>query len=68
MEATPTLVINYYCGFKQNVAQSAAHPEIGRTGATVDGQGKPGYPGGTQIPPTQVQVVRLCPEDTGCPQ
>jgi len=38
--------------------QAAAHPEIGQTGGTVVGQGKPGYPGGTQIPATKVQVVR----------
>ena len=38
--------------------QAAAHPEIAQTGATVVGQGKPGYPGGTQIPPTKVEVVR----------
>jgi RHS repeat-associated protein len=31
--------------------QQLAHPEIAKTGATVVGQGKPGYPGGTQIPP-----------------
>ena len=48
--------------------QVAAHPEIGQTGATVMGKGKPGYPGGTQIPPTQVQVVRptICPGGPGC--
>jgi RHS repeat-associated protein len=38
--------------------QAAAHPEIEQTGGTVIGQGKPGYPGGTQIPPTKVEVVR----------
>jgi filamentous hemagglutinin len=38
--------------------QRAAHPEIEQTGATVAGRGKPGYPGGTQIPPTRVNVVR----------
>jgi len=38
--------------------QQLAHPEIGQTGATVVGQGKPGYPGGTKIPPTKVDVVR----------
>jgi RHS repeat-associated protein len=38
--------------------QAAAHPEIAQTGATVVGQGKPGYPGGTKIPPTKVNVVR----------
>jgi RHS repeat-associated protein len=38
--------------------QRAAHPEIAKTGATVAGKGKPGYPGGTRIPPTQVNVVR----------
>jgi len=38
--------------------QAKAHPEIAKTGATVVGQGKPGYPGGTKIPPTKVEVVR----------
>jgi RHS repeat-associated protein len=38
--------------------QAAAHPEIEQTGGTVVGQGKSGYPGGTQIPPTKVEVVR----------
>jgi RHS repeat-associated protein len=38
--------------------QQLAHPEIGKTGATVVGQGKPGYPGGAKIPPTKVDVVR----------
>jgi len=38
--------------------QAAAHPEIEQTGATVVGRGKPNYPGGTEIPPTQVEVVR----------
>ena len=41
--------------------QAAAHPEIAKTGATVMGQGKPGFPGGTKIPPTQVEVVRPKP-------
>lgn len=38
--------------------QAAAHPEIQQSGGTVVGKGKPGYPGGTQIPPTKVDVVR----------
>jgi RHS repeat-associated protein len=38
--------------------QTAAHPEIEQTGATVVGKGKPDYPGGTKIPPTKVEVVR----------
>jgi RHS repeat-associated protein len=38
--------------------QQLAHPEIGKTGATVVGRGKTGYPGGTKIPPTKVDVVR----------
>lgn len=38
--------------------QTAAHPEIGRSGATVVGKGKPGIPGGTVIPPTLVQIRR----------
>jgi filamentous hemagglutinin len=39
-------------------AQSDAFPEIQQSGATVVGQGKPGFPGGTQIPPTEVEIVR----------
>jgi RHS repeat-associated protein len=42
-------------------AQKAAHPEIAKSGATVVGKGKPGFPGGTKIPPTTVQVVRPKP-------
>jgi RHS repeat-associated protein len=38
--------------------QKAAFPEIQRSGATVVGQGKPGVPGGTRIPPQTVRVVR----------
>ena len=38
--------------------QALAHPEIENSGATVVGQGKPPYTGGTQIPPTKVDVVR----------
>ncbi len=49
--------------------QAAAHPEIGRTGATVVGRGKAPFVGGTQIPPTPVQVVRPgCPGAPGCQQ
>jgi RHS repeat-associated protein len=38
--------------------QTKAFPEIEQTGATVVGQGKPGFPGGTKIPPTKVNVIR----------
>src|SRR5205809_925151 len=38
--------------------QTKAFPEIEQTGATVVGKGKPGFPGGTKIPPTKVDVVR----------
>ncbi len=38
--------------------QTAAFPEIQQTGATIVGQGKPGFPGGTQIPPTTINIVR----------
>ena len=41
--------------------QKAAFPEIATSGATVVGRGKPGFPGGTEIPPTTVRVVR--PDD-----
>lgn len=38
--------------------QKAAFPEIQQSGGTVVGQGKPGFPGGTVIPPTTVNVIR----------
>jgi hypothetical protein len=39
-------------------SQSIAFPEIERNGATVVGQGKPAFPGGTAIPPGRVQIMR----------
>ena len=41
--------------------QRAAFPQIRQSGGTVVGAGKPGFRGGTAIPPTKVRVVR--PED-----
>jgi hypothetical protein len=38
--------------------QREAFPEIGASGATVKGAGKPEFPGGTYIPPTNVQIMR----------
>jgi hypothetical protein len=38
--------------------QKTAFPEIAQTGAIVVSRNKPGYPAGTQIPPTTVNVVR----------
>lgn len=38
--------------------QSKAFSEIIKSGATVVGNGKPGFPGGTKIPPTKVNIVR----------
>jgi hypothetical protein len=38
--------------------QQVAFPEIESTGATIVGAGKPGFPGGTIIPPTRVEVIR----------
>ena len=38
--------------------QREAFPEIGAEGATVKGAGKPGFPGGTSIPPTNVEIMR----------
>jgi RHS repeat-associated protein len=39
-------------------AQKAGFPEIGKTGAVVLGKGKSGFPGGTIIPPTKIDIVR----------
>jgi len=38
--------------------QTLAFPEIGQTGGTILGAGKPGFPGGIQIPPIDVQIIR----------
>ncbi|MGK3131397.1 hemagglutinin repeat-containing protein [Pantoea sp. C8B4] len=41
--------------------QKLGYPEIENNGGTIVGAGKPGFEGGTKIPPTQVIIVR--PED-----
>ena len=41
--------------------QAAAHPKIEQEGAVVKGKGKPDVPGGTEIPPTPVEVRRPQP-------
>ncbi|MEI5639963.1 MULTISPECIES: RHS repeat-associated core domain-containing protein [unclassified Pseudoalteromonas] len=38
--------------------QKAGFPEIAESGGTVVGKGKPGFPGGTKIPPTKVDIIR----------
>jgi hypothetical protein len=38
--------------------QVVAFPEIESSGATIVGAGKPGFPRGTIIPPTKVEVIR----------
>lgn len=38
--------------------QKKAFPEMERSGGTIVGKGKPGFPGGTVIPPTRVDIVR----------
>lgn len=38
--------------------QAAAFPEIEQSGAMVVGKGKPGFQGGTQIPPTKINIIR----------
>jgi hypothetical protein len=38
--------------------QKLAYPSIAENGGVVMGQGKPGFPGGTRIPPTQVNIIR----------
>ena len=36
----------------------AAIPEIAQSGATIVGAGKPGFPGGTWLPPLTIRIVR----------
>jgi hypothetical protein len=40
------------------VNQATAFPQIQSTGGTIAGSGKPGFPGGSRIPPTTVEVIR----------
>lgn len=40
------------------INQRTGYPEIRTSGATVVGAGKPGFPGGTRLPPTDVEIVR----------
>ncbi|MCY0110106.1 S-type pyocin domain-containing protein [Pseudomonas monsensis] len=41
--------------------QKSAFSEIEKTGGTVVGKGKPGFPGGTRIPPTRIDIIRPDP-------
>lgn len=41
--------------------QKIAFPEIEESGATIVGKGKTGFPGGTEIPPTKVEIFRPKP-------
>jgi filamentous hemagglutinin len=43
--------------------QTKAFPQIESDGGVIVGKGKPGFPGGTVIPPTKVNIVR--PPSTG---
>ena len=38
--------------------QRLAFPEIQKSGGVVVGRGKPGFPGGAEIPPTQIEIIR----------
>jgi hypothetical protein len=38
--------------------QTRNFPEVEATGATIVGAGKPGFPGGTRIPPARVEIIR----------
>ena len=38
--------------------QSKAFPEIEQSGGTIVGKGKPGFEGGTKIPPTKIEIFR----------
>jgi hypothetical protein len=38
--------------------QRVGFPEIDKSGAVVVGKGKPGFEGGTVIPPTKVEIIR----------
>ena len=38
--------------------QKIAYPEIAQSGGEVVGKGKSGFPGGTKIPPTKVDIMR----------
>lgn len=41
--------------------QKVGFPDLEKNGGTIIGDGKPGFEGGTKIPPTKVEVVRPKP-------
>jgi hypothetical protein len=38
--------------------QKKSYPEIEQSGGVIVGKGKPGFPGGTKIPPTKIEIIR----------
>jgi RHS repeat-associated protein len=44
--------------------QGPGYKAIEQNGGTVVGEGKGGYPGGTEIPPTKVDIIRRKPDGT----
>ncbi len=40
-----------------NANQAKAHEEISKTGGAIAGEGKPNFPGGTKIPPVDVNII-----------
>lgn len=38
--------------------QTIGYPDLEKNGGTIVGAGKPGFEGGTKIPPTQVIIIR----------
>jgi hypothetical protein len=42
--------------------QKQGFPEIEENGAVIVGKGKPSFPGGTEIPPTRVEILRPTPK------
>ena len=38
--------------------QKVGFPELEKSGGVIVGEGKPGFEGGTIIPPTKVEIIR----------
>ncbi|MEQ5401062.1 hypothetical protein ABN303_10220 [Providencia rettgeri] len=38
--------------------QKTGYPDLEKNGGIIVGEGKPGFEGGTKLPPTKVEIVR----------
>lgn len=42
----------------KKMTEEQRYPDLERNGGVIVGEGKPGFEGGTKLPPTKVEIVR----------